>query len=262
MNVRIDTWLERDKGVDPGIIGGAALSLMLILIAVLSGGSNVLQFFDIPSIFIVVGGTLGATLVNFSVNDLQFAWQSLQNVIFKKEYRVHERIRYLVELGTKVRTEGILFLESASAREPDSFLRLGLEVTVDGQSAEDVRRILENEMRTTSERNHRAIQVFQTMGAYAPAMGLIGTLIGLIQMLSSLNDPATVGPAMSIALITTFYGALLANLFFLPIAGKLRNKAQEEVLSKAITVEGVLSIGKLENPIVIEQRLKSFLPPL
>jgi chemotaxis protein MotA len=165
---------------------------------------------------------------------------------------------YLVHLSRRVKDEGMLVLEDEAVAATDSFLRLGLELTVDGQSPEDIRRILKNEMRTSSDQAWRTVQVWETMGNFAPAMGLIGTLIGLIQMLGSLQDAATIGPSMSLALVATLYGSVSANLFFFPLAGKLRVIAQEREQTKEITVEGLLSVARAESPIMLEQRLQSF----
>jgi chemotaxis protein MotA len=166
----------------------------------------------------------------------------------------------LTEYAQSLKRNGPLVLEREARSVSDPFLRKALELTVDGQAEEDIRRILETEIQSANEQSYRAVQVFQTMGNYAPAMGLIGTLIGLIQMLGSLENPAAVGPAMSVALLTTFYGAILANLFFLPVAGKIRNRSEEEAVVKAITVEGAVSLRREENTIVLEQRLRSFIP--
>jgi chemotaxis protein MotA len=135
---------------------------------------------------------------------------------------------------------------------------LGLELTVDGQSAEEISRILQREMRTSNDQAWRSVQVWETMGNFAPAMGLIGTLIGLIHMLGSLQDASAVGPAMSLALVATLYGSVAANLFFFPMSGKLRVVAQEREFSKDITLEGLTSVARLENPMMLEQRLQSF----
>ena len=245
--------------IDRGVVGGALLAFTLIGLGVFFGGA-ILNFINLPGFLIVIGGTLGATLVHFSAYDIQKCLPAVKKVLFVKEYHPAERIEHLVQFANAIRQEGLLVLERHAASEEDPFLRLAFELTVDGQSHEDVKRVLETELRTSNDRANRAIQVFETMGNYAPAMGLIGTLIGLIQMLGSLENPALVGPAMATALITTFYGAILANLVFLPIAGKLKNKQEEENLVKAITVEGIMALGKQENPIVVEQKLQGFLP--
>ncbi|MEZ4753953.1 MAG: MotA/TolQ/ExbB proton channel family protein [Bdellovibrionota bacterium] len=257
------SWSNTDFGeeyeLDRGVIGGAILAFTLVGLGIFFGGT-ILNFINLPGFLIVLGGTLGATLVNFSTYDIHKCFSAVRRVLFIKEYHPAERIEHLVQLANAIRQEGLLVLERYAKSEEDSFLRMAFELTVDGQAHDDVKRVLETELRTSNDRATRAIQVFETMGNYAPAMGLIGTLIGLIQMLGSLDNPSLVGPAMATALITTFYGAILANLIFIPIAGKLRNKKEEENLVKAITIEGVLSLGKQENPVVVEQRLQGFLP--
>jgi chemotaxis protein MotA len=133
-----------------------------------------------------------------------------------------------------------------------------LNLVVDGQAIDDIKRILTTEMRSSTEQAWRSVQVWETMGNFAPAMGLIGTLIGLIQMLGSLQDAGTVGPSMAMALVATLYGSVSANLFFFPMAGKLRILAQEREQCKSITLEGLMSIARLENPMMLDQRLQSF----
>jgi len=246
---------ERDRGVALGVF----IAVALVGAGVAFGG-NALNFINLPSFLIVLGGTLGATLANFSLSDLRHAWNAFQGVLFTRIYRPLERIEYLVSLSQVAKKEGLLVLEEESRRVDDPFLKLALDITVDGQKAADVKRILETETHNSFDRSMRAVQVFETMGNYAPAMGLIGTLIGLIQMLSSLQDVARVGPAMALALVTTFYGAMLANIIFLPVAGKIRNRSEETAVVKALTMEGVLSIAQQESHLVLEQRLQSFLP--
>ena len=248
------------RQVDMGLVLGLTLSFSLVIGGMLAGG-GMLNFFSLGSVAIVFGGTIGATLVNFSPEDIKNAWDAFKNVLFKRQNHPHERIRYLVSLAHAVRTQGRLkVLEQETAAANDSFLKCALEMTLDGQNPVEVRRILETEMRITNDRASRAFQVFETMGNYTPALGLIGTLIGLIQMLSALNSPETVGPAMSTALVSTFYGAVASNLVFLPTAGKLRNRSEEEAIVKALTIEGVIGVSNEENPLLVEQRLQSFIP--
>ena len=249
------------RELDRGILLGLGLSFSLMAIGIMLGGGAILSFFDPSSIAIVVGGTLGATLVSFSPDDLRNALESFKNSLFIRQNSPIERIRYLVGLAHAVRTQGRLrVLEHEGSSQSDPFLKFALEMTVDGQTPGEVKRILETEMRISNDRSFRSVHVFETMGNYAPALGLIGTVIGLIQMLKVLDNPAAIGPSMATALVTTFYGAVLANLVFLPIAGKLRNRSEEEAMVKAITVEGILSVGNEENPMLLEQRLQSFLP--
>ncbi|MBN8548947.1 MAG: MotA/TolQ/ExbB proton channel family protein [Deltaproteobacteria bacterium] len=253
------TWGSSEREIDRGIITGLVISTLLIGVGVVASGRG-LTFLDPGSIMIVFGGTIGATLVHFSPADLRYALVELKSALFTKNSHPNERITALVDFAQALKRNGPLVLEREARSATDPFLRKALELTVDGQSEDDIRRILETEIRSFNERSWRAVQVFQTMGNYAPAMGLIGTLIGLIQMLGALDNPSTVGPAMAVALVTTFYGAFLANLFFLPIAGKIKNRSEEEAVVKAITVEGAVSLRKEENSIVLEQRLRSFIP--
>ncbi len=252
-------WNSSSSKYDKGIVFGAGLSCMLILAGVASGGS-VLKFLDVPSFLLVIGGTIGAVMIHFSFEELGHAWQQFKKVLRIQSYDPVGRIEYMVRLAQAVKANGPMHLEHEAGRLEDNFLRMALELAVDNQPADDIRRILETERRTSIEHASKAVQVFETMGAYAPALGLIGTLIGLIQMLGALDNPAAVGPAMSLALITTFYGAIAANLIFIPIAGKLRNRHEQESLMKALTIEGTISLSKQEGSIMMEQRLQSYLP--
>ncbi len=265
MNSRVDALGDRVgfnylwSQVDRSVVGGIIISSFLVLTGVLAAG-NITSFFDLGSIFIVVGGTFGATLVHYSLFDLRKAYAAFKEILVVKDNDPIERIVYLVELAKIVRREGTLVLENEAESEQDSFLAKGLTIVADGQSSEEIKRVLENELRSSLEGQKRAIQVFNTLGSFAPSFGFIGTLIGLVALLKSLNNPSTVGPAMAIALITTLYGALLANLVFLPIAGKLRVRGEEELLVKQITIEAMLCLSRQENPLIVEQRLQSFLP--
>jgi chemotaxis protein MotA len=245
--------------MDRGVAVGVAIGFGFLLITLVAGGSGV-RFVSPLSALLVLGGTFGATLMNFSFGDMRRAWAALQEMLYIRSYHPVERIRYMVWLAHSVRREGLLALEREADSAEDTFLKNALHLAVDAQEGADVRRILETEMRTSYDRATRAVQVYETAGTYAPALGLIGTLVGLIQMLSSLEDPSTVGPAMAIALVSTFYGAVLANMLFLPIAGKLRNRCEEDAVVRSITLEGTLSLAKQESPIVVEQRLQSYLP--
>ena len=185
--------------------------LSLVFLGVLAGG-EILRFVSPVGFLLVIGGTIASTLVQFSVHDLHLALASARAALFLRDENTADRIRYMVGISRRVKEEGVLMLEQEAALTPDPFLRLGLEVTVDGQKPEDVKRILQNEMRSANERSWRSVQVWEDYGQLRSAMGLIGTLIGLIQMLGALQDAATVGPAMSLALVATLYGAISANI--------------------------------------------------
>ena len=250
---------SEDRPYDRGIIIGASISFALIAIGLISGG-RISAAFNPMSWLIVLGGTFGATMVHYSWYDIQHAWDCFKKALVTLDLHPRERITYIVNLAHAVRANGLLVLEEESHRTYDPFMRLALELTVDGQPGTDIKRILETEMRASQDKAQRGSSIFQTMGTYAPALGLIGTIIGMMQMLGSMQDAASIGPSMAIALTTTLYGAVLSNLLFLPIAGKLRNHIDEELLVKAITIEGILAIAKQENPTLVEQKLQGFLP--
>jgi chemotaxis protein MotA len=160
----------------------------------------------------------------------------------------------------KARRNGILSLEPEVEGIEDPFLRKGMQLTVDGLEPHVIQDILETEIASTEDRHERGAEILAAAGAYAPALGMIGTLIGLIQMLQTMNDPSTIGPSMSLALVATFYGAVLANLLFIPMSGKLKRRSREEILLKEMILEGALAISKGENPRIIEEKLTAFIP--
>jgi len=261
---RPQSWRKGTLAVDDApqmeksVIIGLCASCALVLIGVMLGG-NALTFLSPGGFLLVLGGTLASTLVQFSTRDIHEAIEAVRGSLFVRSESTADRISFLVRLSRRIKEEGMLFLEQEAAEAADPFLRLGLELTVDGQNPEDIRRILQNETRVSNERSWRSVQVWETMGNFAPAMGLIGTLIGLIQMLGALQDASSVGPAMSLALVATLYGSISANLFFFPLAGKLRLLSHERSTIKDVTLEGLLSIARNESPIMLEQRLQSFM---
>lgn len=248
---------DRDRGMSGSIVL-AGIAILSILASGVLTSDTPLRFLNLEGFLIVLGGTLASTLIQFSLADLRGAFQAIGDAFGTEPATPNERMSQLLELSRRVKEQGILILEDEAEGEHDDFMRLGLMLIVDGRPLDDARRILKNEMEVSSSRTWRSVQVWETMGNFAPAMGLIGTLFGLIGMLGSLQDAATVGPAMSMALVATLYGSVAANLCFFPIAGKLRVCAQEREQCKSITLEGLLSIARLENPVMLEQRLQSF----
>lgn len=225
------------------------------------GITKLMLFWDTPSILIVCGGTVATLFMNFTMNELK----GLHHVIgklFKLEMQIpNEIISSLVSFAEKARREGLLALEDDVEKLDDEFLKKGIQLVVDGTDPELVRRILETEMMFLEERHSNGKKLLDSMGAYAPAFGMIGTLIGLIQMLANLDDPSAIGPGMSVALLTTMYGAMLSNWIFLPLAGKLDLRHNDEAMVKSIMVEGLLSIQAGDNPRIVEEKLKAFLAP-
>lgn len=240
--------------LDSGLVTGFLLSLVLVAGGMALTGS-VENFFSISGLAIVVGGTVGATLIQFSISDMFAMTRSLSSAIERTEDNVNTRMRELLKLSKIAKNDGMMVLEHESHRSTDPFYKLALQLVVDGHNPLEIRHILSTEIASSNRQSERSVRILDTMGGYAPALGLIGTLIGLIQMLTALQNPAAVGPAMAVALVTTFYGAILANLVFLPLAGKLRIRAEEESYLKNITLEGVVSIAKQENAVVLEQRM-------
>lgn len=241
-----------------GIIAGIAL----ITGAILQKGS-LLTFWDFSSLLIVVGGVLCATLIHYSFAQLSGVLKVLKKAFFQSDVEPYLVIAKIVNMAERARREGLLSLDQAIAEDEgtDPFLVQGLQLIVDGTDPDLVRDILENELTMIEERHKTGAGIFTFMGACAPAFGMLGTLIGLILMLKDINDPSKLGPGMALALITTFYGAIIANLVCLPIAGKLKARSKQEILIKQIIIEGVLSIQAGENPRIITEKLKSFLYP-
>lgn len=247
--------------MDLATLIGIVSAFGLVLIAILMGGGLVL-FINIPSLMIVVGGTLGTTMINYPLKDVLGAINVVKNVFFSgANLPADEVIKKFVDLGSKARREGILALESDVKDIPDEFLKKGLQMSVDGLEPQAIQEILITEVDYLRERHQLGAEIFSTMGTFAPALGMIGTLIGLVQMLQTMDDPSAIGPAMAVALLTTFYGSVMANLICMPVAGKLRSRSKEESLTKEMIIEGVLSLTRGENPRILEQKMLAFIPP-
>ncbi len=246
--------------MDLATIIGILLSFGLVIAAILMGGA-VLVYLSLPSALIVLGGTIGATLVNYPLKNFLGVLGVIKNTFFYKAQEPAQIIEQFLQFAHKARREGILALEPALKEVDDLYLRKGLQLTVNGLEPEAIQEIMEKEINYLEERHDLGADIMGAMGGYAPAMGMIGTVIGLIRMLETMEDPSTIGPAMAVALLTTFYGALLANLVFNPMAGKLRARSKEEIMVREIMLEGILSISRGENPRIIEEKLNSYLPP-
>jgi len=239
-----------------GLIGG-----LLLITTAIAMGSSLTDFWNAPSVMITLGGTFAATFVNYPLGQVLGVVKILRNVFLHKAVPPSQVIGTLVTFAEKARREGLLALEEEAERLEDPFLQKGVQLVVDGTDPELVRSILETELAFLEDRHKAGQGIFDTMGALAPAFGMLGTLIGLIQMLKKLDDPNAIGPGMAVALLTTFYGVILANLIFLPIAGKLKVRSAEEILLKEVMIEGILSIQAGDNPRIVEEKLKAFLAP-
>ena len=246
--------------MDIATVIGIVSGFTLVLSAIMFGGS-LSVFISIPSLMIVVGGTIGAAMINYPLPDIIKVSRVAKNAFFIRPSTTKELISNFVSLAGTARREGILALETALNDISDDFMKKGLQLSVDGLEPVSIKDILDTEISNIQERHKLGAEIFTTLGTFAPAMGMIGTLIGLVQMLQTMDDPSTIGPAMAVALLTTFYGSIMANIFCLPIAGKLRNKSAEEVMMKGLMSEGIMSIAKGDNPRLLEQKLNAFLAP-
>jgi chemotaxis protein MotA len=227
--------------MDIATIIGVICAFGLVVLAIFTGGG--VQFFiNVPAAMIVLGGTLGATMINYPIREVFGVFNVAKKALFAKNIPVNDLINRFIDFSHKSRKEGILALEGEVKSVRDGFLRKGVQLSVDGLEPQEIRDILETEVDFIRSRHQ-------------------GTLIGLVQMLQTLNDPSGIGPAMAVALLTTFYGSILSNLVFLPISGKLRTRSKEEVLPKEMTIQGIISLSNGDHPRILEQKLKAFLPP-
>ncbi len=246
--------------MDLATIIGIISAFALVLISI-SMGSGLMTFINIPSIIIVMGGTMGATMVQHPMKEIVGVFRVIKHVFFTKAWRSEELVSMFIQLSNKSRKEGILALEEELDNIEDIFFSKGLQLAIDGMEPDAIRDILETELENLEERHRNGAEIMTTMATYFPAMGMIGTLIGLVQMLQTMDDPSTIGPAMALALLTTFYGAVCANLVCIPMAGKLRKRSKEEVSIKEMVICGILAIANGDNPRVIEQKLHAFIAP-
>jgi len=224
------------------------------------GGSPEI-FIHVPSMMIVFGGATGAVLISFQLKEVLGVIGVIRKAFFSEQVDNAALIQQIVQLSQKARKEGLLAIDKEINQIEDAFLRSGMEMVVDGTEAELIRNIMETELSYTMSRHKRGQLILTSYGEYAPAFGMIGTLIGLIAMLQNLSDPSQIGGGMAVALITTFYGAFAANLVFLPLAKKLKNRSEEEIVTKEMIIEGVLSIQFGEHPNTIQRKLMNFLSP-
>lgn len=245
--------------MDIATILGIVSAFGLVWLAIFMGG-GVTLFINLPSLMIVVGGTLGATMINYPLKDVLGVFKVVKKALFARTLVIGDLIAQFVKFSNKSRKEGILALEGEVKGEKDEFLKKGIQLAIDGVEPQEIRLILETEVDFIQSRHQLGAEIFITMGSFAPALGMIGTLIGLVQMLQSMEDPSKIGPAMAVALLTTFYGSIMANIICLPIAGKLKTRSREEVLSKEMTLQGIISLSNGDNPRILEQKLKAFIP--
>jgi chemotaxis protein MotA len=239
---------------------GLISALLLVIVAIALGG-HIAAFFDLPSMLIVLGGTFAVVLVSFTPADLAHAIGLAGQALGHTQPAYSGLARHLLELAKHSRTNGLLSLQPTATRERHLFLRQALFLAIDGTPAEVLEKILTQDTASLLERQDRALALLRRAAEVAPAMGLIGTLIGLVQMLGQLASPEAIGPAMAVAILTTFYGAVLAYMVFTPLAAKLEQLSADELLTRKLILAAVLSFIKRENPRGLELTLNSQLPP-
>ena len=244
--------------MDLATLIGVVASIGCIMAAIMMGG-EMGMFVNGPSIMIVVAGTFAVVTMKFSLGDMMGAFGVALKAFVNKVQHPSEIIEQSMELANVARKEGLLGLENVEVK--NEFLAKGISMVVDGNPPELVNKILSKEITLSIERNENGLSIFKAMGDVAPAMGMIGTLIGLVQMMSNMSDPKSIGPAMAVALLTTLYGAVIATVFALPIADKLALRSAEEKMTKSMILESISAIQEGLNPRMIEGLLSIYLPP-
>ncbi|MBM7701185.1 flagellar motor protein MotP [Metabacillus iocasae] len=241
---------------------GLIIGMVMVIFGIVSSGglAGFMAFVSISSLLIVIGGVLGALFISFPMSDLKSVFKVGRQAFHTDEQDLKGLIETFVSLAEKARREGLLALEAEMEAIEDPFIKKGVLLAIDGVEPEVINDIMTAEIIAMEDRHAKGRNIFEKAAEFAPAWGMIGTLIGLVLMLKNLNDPSTLGPNMAIALLTTLYGSLMANLFFQPTAAKLAIKSEKEVFLKQIVIEGVIGVQGGQNPKILEEKLSAFLP--
>lgn len=247
--------------MDIASVVGLIVAVGLVAYSIMIGSAPVSVFWDFPSVLIVFGGSIGATFVCFPLRTLLNLPMVTKKVFLNRSLSIPHLIEQLVSLAETARRDGLLALEGRLNEVDNAFVRLGIQMAVDGTRPEVIEDIMRTEADAVSTRHRDGKLIMDQMGKFAPAFGMIGTLMGLIMMLSNMSDPSSIGSGMAVALITTLYGAVASNIFFLPFAEKLGFMNKQELLGLEIIIRGIMAIQSGENPRVVEQKLNTFLPP-
>ena len=246
--------------MDLGLLFGFLGTWALVGWALMSSG-NFGIYVDVPSIILVIGASLTIVFFCFPAKNVKRIVAAAKKAIFWKSESVEKLIEDMVSYAEIARRDGILSLESTCKEIDDPFIVQGIQMAVDGTDPELIEQIMLNDLETLVERHDIGKGLFESLNKYAPAMGMIGTLVGLVAMLADLSDPSKIGAGLAVALLTTMYGAMVSNMLAGPLADRLSRRSAEEVLYKTIIVKGVMSIQSGDNPRVVEQKLRTFLPP-
>ena len=247
--------------MDIATLLGLAVGFGLVVTAMVLGGSPS-AFIDLPSILIVLGGTFGVTMASFSVGEVIKAQGLILKVLLHRAGDASNAAITVMEIADDARRDGVLSLQKVILDfDHEPFLQKSLSLVVDGVMGDEIERIMGREVGAMSERHVKGASILRRAAEVSPAMGLIGTLVGLVQMLGNLDDPSAIGPAMAVALLTTFYGAILANMVFSPLAGKLERNSSAETLVHTVYMTAAASMGRQENPRRLKMLLNTILPP-
>lgn len=247
--------------MDLSTLIGILLGFGMVLFAMSTGDGGITTFVHLPSLSIVLGGTIAVTMMNFPSSEVKGIARVMAITLMNRATTAGEEIERIVIYANLARKEGLLALENKLAEVEDLFFAKGIQLVIDGFGADTVRDIMSLEAEWQRQRHSAGKKMLEQMGTFAPAFGMIGTLVGLVQMLQNLSDPSQIGQGMAIALLTTLYGAMAANMVFLPLAGKLDVRAKQEVLLRELMIEGIVAIQSGEKPQLIKEKLKGFLPP-
>jgi chemotaxis protein MotA len=247
--------------MDIATIIGLIMGFGLILASIAMGGGGLTPFIDVPSMMIVFGGSIAASLINFPLKNVLGAFGVIMKCFLLKIPDPKTLIGEFKELAQLARKEGLLALEQKSDDIEDDFMKRGIESLIGGTAVDELRESLETELSCIDDRHAMGKKFVDATGAAAPAFGMIGTLIGLVQMLQSLDDPSKIGGGMAVALLTTLYGAIVANVVCIPLAGKLEARAKEETAVRELIIAGIAAIGAGATPRAIQEQLSTFLAP-
>jgi chemotaxis protein MotA len=247
--------------MDLATIIGFVLAWGAFFGAIIMEGGDLKAMVNPSAALLVFGGTIGASMMSFPLSAMKDVPSVVRHAFMSKHQDVSEVIKMLVTFAERARREGLLSLEDQSKDISDDFLKKGIQLAIDGTDPELVREIMQTDIAFLGTRHHHGANLFATMGGFAPTLGVIGTVAGLVHMLANLSDPGSMGPSIAAAFIATLYGVSSANLLFLPLANKLKHVSSEEVLIREIMTEGILSIQAGDNPRIVEEKLKAFLSP-
>lgn len=238
---------------------GTVIGVSFILTAQAMEGGNITQLLQVTAAMIVFGGTAGAVIGSFPVPDLKNAFSLLKDVLFPPKTNLDTLITEIVGFATQARKEGVIVLEKAAKGASDPLLTMGLEAVADGADPSLVQGMMENQINQLEEKVNKGSKVFESAGAYSPTLGIIGAVLGLIQVMQNLSDPSKLGAGIAVAFVATIYGLFLANLILLPISSRIKFNYQKVFLAKEIMLEGILAIQAGESPALIERKLQSFI---